>query len=318
MNRSVWSVGVIVGLAAMTLLALPSSASANAPSTDLRLSAGFLPSPTPATGGSEFSFDVSAVGGTAIEGASITLTLPSEFAFVSASVDSPTPLSTCSTTGATTTCGLGTITATPQSGPVVYFNVKFGPNVAPNAHYKATASVSGALPDPDPTNNAAYETVRILPTSRLVASVSPTTLIRGRTNWVTITVRNDGPDPAANVTFEYLSLQGQGFDWAPGVNLSWHASRTLQRGQSVSEVFPVRVSASAHRGVITAGPVAPSNFNPQCTAQQCAVRFDLTAEDAAPTLAETGRPTAALLLWGLALLCTGSATTWLGRTRRTA
>ncbi|HEV7191615.1 MAG TPA: hypothetical protein VGN35_00290 [Jatrophihabitantaceae bacterium] len=309
-----WSaIGVILALTSVGVLALPGAASADTPSSDLRLSFGFLPGPTPAVGGTTFTFDLSAVGGTAEESASMTLTLPPEFQFVSASIDSPNPLTTCSTVGNSTTCALGTITATPQSGPVVYFNVKFGPNVLPNTRYRATATVTGALPDPDPSNNNSYETVRILPTSDLVASVSPTALIRGRTNWVTITVKNAGPDPAAAIQFTYLYLRGAGFDWGPGADLDWHATGLLAPGRSLSKSFPITASASARTGEIAIAPVAASNANPQCTAGQCAVLFTLTARDAPPTLAETGRPTKALLIWGIAIIALGLLTTVVGR-----
>lgn len=304
---------VVLGLVAVPIVA----ASADTASTDLKLALGVISGPIPVGPSSEFGFQVLAVGGTATESASVTVTLPPELQFLRASVDSATPLTTCSTAGATTTCGLGTITATPQTGPDIYITFKAGPNAVPNMRYRATASISGALPDPDSSNNSSYQTVRIVPTSNLIPSVSPTTLIRGRTNWVTVSVKNDGPDPASEVQFTYLYVHGAGFEWAAGADLAWHAAGLLQPGHSLSKSFPIMVSPSAHSGIIGNAPVAANNANPQCTAQQCAVVIPLTARDAQPTLAETGGPTGALLAWGLALTSLGSLTTIAGRRRAT-
>ena len=305
------------------------SAGADAPGNDLALELAGFDSPVPAGVEGLFPVRVHAVGAAATEDVTVTVSLPDGFTYKKSEVFGSTAAAVCAPTAAPrqVACDLGTITVPTTGGPTVEVTFVVGPHVAPDSRLRINATVSGSSPDPDSTNNDAYEVVRVQKTATLIASVKAPVIPRGGSADVTLTILNKGPDTASGLAISVyiyprgiLSINGPteftGGSLAPGHTLTYvlHASAT---SGSAAVKGTLDVIAGSH------------SFDPSCS-DGCAQLLPLSARRIAfaPVghshtmpmgpgcgggLAETGIAIGELLLIATVLIGAGVAMSRLGR-----
>lgn len=142
---------VVFGLA---LIGLPKGASALAPSADLKLTKSDSVDPT--TVGSKFTYTITVenLGPSSTSAVMVSDTLPAQVNYVSATTN-PAAGSSCSRTGATVTCDLGTVAV--GSTETVTITVK----AKKSGTASNTATVSSTTADPVAANNQDTETTVI-------------------------------------------------------------------------------------------------------------------------------------------------------------
>jgi uncharacterized repeat protein (TIGR01451 family) len=120
-----------------------------APEANLSIVKTDSPDPVPPGGALAYALAITNAGLSDAATVTVVDTLPAGVTFVSSTPGPPT----CVFAGATLTCGLGTLAAAGSASVTIATTVN-----APGGVLVNTATVSGATPDPDPSNNSASAT----------------------------------------------------------------------------------------------------------------------------------------------------------------
>jgi len=164
------------------------------PAADLQLSKTDSPDPVTAGGNLTYSLVIHNNGPSAASGVTLSDPLPAGLTVVSAT----STKGTCSGTG-TISCNIGSVNAGAASDVTVTIATTAGAAAAPGVTNTATASSTTA--DSDSSNNSASAATTVNPSADLQLSNidAPDPVDAGGNLTYTLTVRNNGPSPAAGV-----------------------------------------------------------------------------------------------------------------------
>lgn len=170
---------------------------------DLRLGK-VLTSGAPVAGApATFELRVTDLGPSTATGVVVTDELPAELTGATATVTGST--GTCSITGRSLSCDLGTVAV--GSTPVVTVTGTLSQSLG--SLLTNTATVTGAATDPNPANNTSTATGSIGETADLrVTTTGPTTAVAGTPITFEVVVQNDGPSDARQVSLTDLLPAG--------------------------------------------------------------------------------------------------------------
>ena len=243
------------------------------PSADVRVTK--TASPATVTAGGPVTYTITATnwGPSDAAAVSVTDTLPTSVIINSAT----NSRGTCAISGQTVTCGAGTLLASlDATKPGASVTVTISGTIAPDATGTAvanTASASSATtPDPDLTNNQATATTPLTTSADLTVTKTATTTTLpalGDKVVYTITVTNNGPSDAQNVTADDLLPAGLDLDPSdPPTGASCDSSLhctigTLAAGASTQITVPTIASATGSGTMVETVTVASDTPDPQ-------------------------------------------------------
>ena len=230
-------------------------------------------SPDPVIAGNNLTYTITvanAAGPSDAQNVVITDTIPSQTTFVSVASSDASVSCTAPPVGASglVTCNKATL---PVGATVTLtLTVKVKPNTPSGASISNTATVGSQTPDPTPNSNTATTTTAVTTEATLsvVKTDSPDPVVAGTNLTYSITVTNNGPSDAQNVTLSdplpaqtsYVSLSGTGIFGTAGAcshnggtpgTVSCGGGLVLPAGQSATLNIVVKVAPSAQ--------VAPPN-----------------------------------------------------------
>ena len=220
------------------------------------LSVSKVDSVDPVSAGDSFSYTVTVANSGPSDAGTVVLadTLPVEVAFVSAAPDQ----GSCSESGGTVTCSLGSVADGASVDVVIVVTV---PAAAPSGTITNNASVASSTGDPDASNDATSEDTIIGAAADLSVSkadsADPVTAGTGFS--YSVTVANSGPSDAATVLLTDVLPAGAAFVGATPDQGSCSESSgtvtcalgTIANGLSVDVVIAVTVDPDTAPGTIT-------------------------------------------------------------------
>ena len=159
---------------------------------DLSLTKTTSPDPGLAGGTITSTLTVANAGPSPAADVVVTDELPGGATFVGASPG-------CTLAGSVVTCAVGTVTAGGTATATVTLAIPAGSTAESLTN---VAAVNSSTADPDPANNVAGSSVAVARQANLSVSktVTPATVVPGQTTTYTVTVTNNGPSNALNVT----------------------------------------------------------------------------------------------------------------------
>lgn len=272
----------------------------------------------------------------------ITFQLPSDVSLQKAELvtaATSTPLN-CPSTGTPGqfACDLGVVHAGACCDRQIEIDVLIAPDATIGPQIVTATLSSPVGPDPNPANNTASYTFLATGTSHFQYALTGPVIPAGRTAQFVLTVRNTGPDAAANITVviaqpvsKHFSYAHPTFDFvtfdspdvSPGGNaMDWAVGKTLQPGEQVQLKMTLRASGVDPVGTIRVSEDSDSAGT--CGGYpdpygDCGTTFTLHAtalpktspsplpspSPSGPNLAETGRPTTGIGEAGVAAVVLG-------------
>ncbi|MDW8328439.1 MAG: right-handed parallel beta-helix repeat-containing protein [Candidatus Bipolaricaulota bacterium] len=210
----------------------------------------------------------------------LTDTLPTTVTFNSASTG-------CTHSSGTVTCNLGTV----NSNSSTSVTIQVTPQAAAVPSITNTASVTGAVTDPNPANNSDSENTTVTPVADLsvTKSDSPDPVNATQNITYTLTVTNNGPSPATNVVLtDTLPSSVTFVSVTPGTPTCAHSAGTVTCNLGS---LANGGSATVTIVVTTTGASVPSVSN---TVSVSAAEFDPTPANNTATVSTTVNPAADL------------------------
>ncbi len=150
------------------------------------------PASVNAAGGFDYSITVTNNGPSTAENVTLDDPLPAGVGFVSVAPGSPT----CTEAAGTVSCGLGSLASGASTGVTISVTAPVSPGSVTN-----TATVGTSTPESDDTNNSDSATTSVAALADVtVTKTAPANVDAGTDFDYTITVTNNGPSTAADVT----------------------------------------------------------------------------------------------------------------------
>lgn len=288
-----------------------------------------------------------------LSAAALTLTFPAGLSLGSAGVsDAQTHTAlTCISAVSVTTCIVPQSALSPSGSLNIPVAVSLMHAIGSTPGVQATLAPPG-IDDADPSNNSTVIPVTVigrshlsyritLPSGRSFGTTGSATIPLGQPVLVTATITNTGPDPAPDTAFN-VGIQGlvaPNFSLADpdstplpaGAHFVTTSPQTLAPGESVSRALLItgltlRATTLFGTNLANTGSFDPNPQSDTPDGRIFAASVLLTVGPALATpvtsdsdgLANTGSPTGELVLFGVALLVGGAATTAAGRRPRRA
>ncbi|MEO8477005.1 MAG: hypothetical protein ABI572_08140, partial [Actinomycetota bacterium] len=265
-----------------------SATEATAVATSADLSLTKTDSPDPVGVGEDLTYTIGLTnsGPSNAQNVVITDTLPGAVTFVSAT---PTAGS-CSRSGVTLTCSLGTVAA----GATPSVTVVVRPNPGSEGTITNSASVTSTTSDPDTGDRTASAGTTVTPRADVSISKTdgPDPVVAGNQVTYTLAVANAGPSTAAGVTVTDAIPPGTSFVSATGGGslsagtVTWNlgamaasASTTLQLVVAVDSGRTAGLSNTADITTATTDPVPGNNSSTQTTAVNTSADISITKSD---------------------------------------
>lgn len=218
--------------------------------------------PDPAVRGGTYVYNISVENNAADPAANVVLTLPLPATTTFVSV---TPGAQCGFDGGTpgnVVCNFGTVTGSLVGGPTLAVAVTLRTTAGSPVTVTTTATVTTTSTDTNPANNALSQTTTIDNGADLgivSLSGSPTTVSAGGNVVWTASVRNQGPDDAANVvvtntlptSMTYVSATGTGWSCSAAGQVVTCSRAALASGATAPDINVTGTVTGAITGTIT-------------------------------------------------------------------
>jgi len=281
------------------------------PSADLQVTKS---GPAAVTAGNNITYNITLTNNGPTDASNVSLTdaLPANTTFVSATQNSGPPFS-CGESAGTVTCTIATFPA----GATATFTFVFHVSAAlPNGSTVTnTANVSSATADPDGNNNSSSTSATVAPTADLAVTKSgPSNVIIGTNVTYTVTITNNGPSNAANVTLSdpappnttwvsATQMTGPPFNCVT-VPASINCTiATLSAGASATFQFTLNVGANASGSLTNTATASSATADPNPANSSGSSTAAVGQAGGVPTLS----------MWALLLLA--GALVWIAATR---
>ena len=240
-----------------------------------------------------YAVGVSNLGPSDAAGITVTDTLPAGVTFVSAAGTGWA----CTNVGNTTvTCARPALAAAADAPSISI--VVTAPAQA--ASLTNTASVASTTSDPTPGNNTATAPTTVTASADLtIAKSGPATVVAGAPIAYTLTVRNNGPSDAANVSVTdtlpsgvvFVSATGGGWSCGNAGNVTVTCTRPTLAASATAPVITVTVTAPASAAVLSnSASVSSSTADPNA-ANNTAIAVTTVTASADVSIAKLGPAT---------------------------